>query len=443
MPLSIEDRLERGPATSKELQAATGMSQSRVSRQLREMGDVVISLKKGRTIYYMMTRSAFGADDKLPLFMVDPHGNNVVVARLRPLAHGGFFVESATGMPGVLFGESGVGLYDDLPYFLDDLKPQGFLGRQIAREMSELSPDFPSDSRDWNANHIGQYLISNGDDLPGNFKFGQQAHLRVRRRPTVVTVDDYPSLAEEVMSGVIPGSSAGGEQPKFTAYNNERGHVIVKFSPVGNDPVARRWRDILITESHATDALHAYDFPAAETRLLEMEGRLFLESQRFDRSAEYGRMSMISLQAVDAEFTGLGTNWPNVMQALNEIGLVNGQHVYDARFMWRFGQLINNTDMHLGNLSLSIDGGVFRILPAYDMCSMGFAPRSGEVPAFDFIPPGISDEYFDAPSIAAVVNAARIFWDGVAADNRISVEFQNFLAQGNPIDLVESSPDTS
>ena len=33
--------------------------------------------------------------------------------------------------------------------------------------------------------------------------------------------------------------------------------------------------------------------------------------------------------------------------------------------------------MHLGNLSLAMDGHVFRLLPVYDMCSMGFAPRSG------------------------------------------------------------------
>jgi hypothetical protein len=49
------------------------------------------------------------------------------------------------------------------------------------------------------------------------------------------------------MNGAIPGSSAGGEQPKFTAYCGERSaHVIVKFSPLGDDAVARRWRDILV-----------------------------------------------------------------------------------------------------------------------------------------------------------------------------------------------------
>jgi hypothetical protein len=439
MPLSIREYLGRGPATSKEIQAATGLSQAAVSRQLRGLGTSVIRLPGGRTPRYAVTRNAFGGDDKLPLVIVDAHGNTVLAAHIRPLAHGGFFVESETGMPPVLLGANGDGLYDDLPYFLGDLSPQGFLGRQIAEEMASQSDDFPSDPRRWNANHIGQYLISNGDDLSGNFKFGQQALLRVRRRPVISTAEDYPSLADSVMSGVIPGSSAGGEQPKFTAFCGDRSaHVIVKFSPKGDDAAARRWRDILITEFHATEAIHGRDFPAAETRLFEMGGRLFLESLRFDRTGEHGRMSMLSLQSVDAEFTGLGTDWPRVMDALHNKNLVSWQHVYDAAFLWGFGRLINNTDMHLGNLSLAIEGSVFRLLPVYDMCSMGFAPKSGgEVSSYSFIPAGHHKSILlNESSLSAVRDMARDFWERVANDERISEEFKEFLARGNPVDLM-------
>ncbi len=440
MSLSIREYLGLGPATSREIQAATGLNQAAVSRQLRAMGDSVIRLPGGRSPRYAITRNAFGGDDKLPLYMVDAHGNNAAVAHIRPLAHGGFFVEPLTGIPPVLLGENGDGLYDDLPYFLSDLGPQGFLGRQIATELASQSDDFPVDPRHWNTNHIGCYLVSNGDDLSGNFKFGQQAHLRVRRKPVIATVKDYPALADSVMSGVIPGSSAGGEQPKFTAFCGERSaHVIVKFSSKGDDAVARRWRDILITEYHATEAIHAFEFPAAETKLIEKEGRLFLESQRFDRAGEYGRMPMLSLQSVDAEFTGLGSDWPRVMDALAWKKLVNGQHVYDAEFLWHFGRLINNTDMHLGNLSLAIEGNVFRLLPAYDMCSMGFAPKSGgEVPSYSFIPAEHHKNiWLNESSLSAVNDMAHDFWERVAGDERISDEFRKFLARGNPIDLMQ------
>ncbi len=435
MALSIIERLQQGPATSKELQSATGLKQTAVSRQLRGLGDSIIRLQSGRSPLYVLTRNAFGADDKLSLYMVDPHGNSVIVAYIRPLAHGGFFVEPCTGIPAVLLGENMDGMYDDLPYFLNDLCPQGFLGRQIAGMMAEISSDFPPDPRSWSVDHVGRYLISNGDDLPGNFKFGQQAYLRVRRSPEIITPEEYSSQADAVMRGVLPGSSAGGEQPKFTAYTTDRGHVIVKFSPLEGDAVARRWRDILLTEFHAIEALHAWDFPAAETRLFERGGRLFLESQRFDRSGEFGRLPMISLQSVDNEFSGIGSKWPAVMSALENRNLVSREHVCDAEVLWCFGRLIYNTDMHLGNISLSIEGSVFRILPAYDMCSMGFSPKSGEVTPYAFVSPEIGGEVKLSPKVLGEVkNMARKFWNSVAKDERISGEFRDFLSLGNPVD---------
>lgn len=436
MPLTIKEYLERGPATSKEIQAETGLSQTAVARQIKKIGDSIIKLKSGRTPRYALTRNAFGADDKIPLVMVDAHGNTVLVAFIRPLAHGGFFVEPKTGNPNVLLGLSKDGLYDDLPYFLSDLRPQGFLGRQIAAELATQSDDFPNDPKNWNTDHIGRYLTSNGDDLAGNFKFGQQALSRVRRKPVIINPVDYPELAESVMSGVIPGSSAGGEHPKFTAYCGElSAHVIVKFSPKGDNDIAKRWRDILITEYHATEAIHNKNYPAAETRLFELEGRLFLESLRFDRAGEYGRMSMLSLEVVDAEFTGLGNDWPRTMDALYNEELVSWQHVFDTEYLWNFGRLINNTDMHLGNLSLGIEGNVFRLLPIYDMCSMGFAPKSGgEINPYDFNPPEIKSINLETKTLEGTVEMARDFWDRVANDNRISDDFKEYLARGNPID---------
>jgi len=438
MPLSIKEYLEQGPATSKEIQAATGLNQSAVSRQIRSMGDNVVRLQNGRSPRYAATCNAFGGNDKLPLSMVDAHGNTVLAAYIRPLVSGGFFVEPATGMPSLLLGESKDGLYDDLPYFLFDLSPQGFLGRKIAEEMAAQLDDFPTDPRRWNTNHIGRYLVSNGDDLSGNFKFGEQALLRVRRKPVIVSDDEYPALADSVMSGVIPGSSAGGEQPKFTAFSrNSSSHVIVKFSPIGDNPIAIRWRDVLITEYHATEAIHARNYPAAETRLFEMDGRLFLEAQRFDRSGEYGRMSMTSLQSIDAEFTGIGSGWPMVLDALLEKELVSWQHVFDAEILWCFGRLINNTDMHLGNLSLAIEENVFRLLPLYDMCSMGFAPKGGgEISPYKFAPLEPKRVNLSEKPIGLIKAMAHDFWERVAKDERISDEFKKYLERGNPIDLM-------
>ena len=432
--MTIIEFLSKGPATSKQIQSATGLNQSAVSRQLRALGGRVIKLPRSRSPIYAITRNAFGSDDNIPLFMVDRIGNTVPVAIVRPLAHGGFYVQPTTAFPVVLAGENKDGLYDDLPYFLQDLRPQGFLGRLVARELASISDEFPSDPRIWTTNHIGRYLVSNGDDLPGNFKLGHHTHLRLRRPPIACGVDEYPSISQSVLNGQSPGSSAGGEQPKFTAFSKERAeHVIVKFSPASNDLIAMRWRDVLITEYHATATLREALLPAAQTRLIEVGEQFFLESIRFDRCGEYGRLPMISLQAVDSEYVGLGENWAKIMWQLCKLELVSDQHAIDAEILWHFGRLINNTDMHLGNLSLGIEGDAFRLLPAYDMCSMGFAPTHMGVPPFKFSPPVLSDSDFVSElarsniSVGSVNDLAYEFWARVGADWRISGEFKEFI----------------
>ncbi len=224
------------------------------------------------------------------------------------------------------------------------------------------------------------------------------------------------------MKGEIPGSSAGGEQPKFTAFSSlYESHVIVKFSPKDDTQIARRWRDILITEYHAAQIIDENICPAAETGFLEAGGRLFLETQRFDRLGVSGRYAMISLQVIDDEFTGFSHNWARVMGTLRDQGLVREQDAHIARQLWYFSQLIHNTNMHLGNLSLFIDGDIFKLLPCYDMCSMGFALNSGgEVRPFSFDASGIPDPEFNKKVIIRLQQLAYIFWKNVAGDDHIS-----------------------
>jgi hypothetical protein len=214
MPQSIRTYPSHGPATSKEIQAANGLSQSAVSRAIRELGDSVVKLHNGRSPRYALTRNAFGGDDRLPLSVVDMQGNADLIAHVRPLAHGGFCVEPTGEISPLLLGESGSGSYADLPYFLLDLTPQGFIGHKIAEELARQTDDFPNDPRRWNTNHICRHLISNGDDLPGNFKFGEQTLLRMKHKPTAVPDERYLELANSVLSGTIPESLAAEEQPK-------------------------------------------------------------------------------------------------------------------------------------------------------------------------------------------------------------------------------------
>ena len=441
MPLSIEDYLAvHGPATAKALQAHTGMSQAAVSRRLKALGNRIVRISNGRTPHYALARSAFAPDVEIPLIRVDTYGNSESIAGIVPLAHGGFFVRLMPEAPRVLLGLSQNGLYDGLPWFLDDMRPQGFIGRRIAEQLAAGPGGFPPDPRLWNSDQVLRYLLAAGDDLPGNLTCGDRARIHIRRKPENADDANYPALADEVMSGYVPSSSAGGEQPKFTIFNrSQQAHVIVKFTSRDDNAVAERWRDILVTEYHAAKILG--ESSAARTRLLEANGRLFLESRRFDRHEEYGRLSMFSLQALDNEFAGTGASWPEIMLALYEKGLVSWKDTLDATRLFLFGRLINNTDMHPGNLSLAMEGDGFKLLPAYDMCSMGFAPRAnGELPLFAFKPsfvpvlkrvPDFSGKD-ERDMWQLVLETATKFWDAVAEDSRISAAFKKFL-RANPV----------
>lgn len=439
MPQKIIDILTLGPATTNTLAAATGTSRQTVSRKLRALGDSVIKFDKVRPPLYYAVADAFGSGDKILLAAVDPHGNTNLWGVLRPLAHGGFYLQPTAIATKALTGATGDGLYDDLPYFLDDMRPQGFIGRQIARDLNIQSDIFPPDPRNWNQEQIGRYLVANGDDLPGNLKIGRMALDRVRKPPQKSRREDYPELADKAVEGEVHGSSAGGEQAKFATYSRERdAHVIIKFSPKGDGELAIRWRDILVTEHIASEMLHEYNIPAAELEIFEVSDRLFLESLRFDRAGEYGRLPLISMQAIDNEFSGIGSGWLSVAKELHNRGLITWQHLYDIAVYWGFGRLINNTDMHLGNISFSIDGSGFSLAPIYDMCSMGFSPKStGEIPPFAFSPPDIDDSLsFIDKTPAIIKKMAGSFWKKLGESELVSEEFRFFIEQGNLLELL-------
>jgi hypothetical protein len=145
----------------------------------------------------------------------------------------------------------------------------------------------------------------------------------------------------------------------------------------------------------------------------------------------------ISMQAIDNEFSGAGSRgWLYVAQELHKRGIISWQHSVDIAVYWGFGRLINNADMHLGNISFSIDDAGLGLAPIYDMCSMGFSPRStGEIPPFSFFPPDIDSRLaLFQDTIPLVKKMARAFWSTLGENTFISEDLKNFLRQGNPMD---------
>ena len=324
-------------------------------------------------------------------------------------------------------------LYDDLPWFLHDLRPAGFLGRQVPRRYVDLH--LPSDISRWSSEDTLRYLASYGHDAVGDFIVGDRAvaqHLENQSEP-LETIDDearsarYLELADLAQRAGSPGSSAAGEQPKFLALRGPGPvHVLVKFSPPRGDAVGSRWSDLLRAEHWALETLIAHGRPAARSTVIEAGDRTFLEVERFDRVGAFGRRGVTSLFPLDAEFAGHET-WSASVGALVTERHVPVEAAREVRWLAAFGRLIANSDMHHGNLSFRLDGTrVTGLAPVYDMLPMHYAPVRGEVVVREpelVIP--VAAELDVWPEALA---AARVLWARVHEDPAISDTFRRIAA---------------
>lgn len=140
--------------------------------------------------------------------------------------------------------------------------------------------------------HALRALRVHGHDVAGNLLVGEPARDRFPASPVLDPAAEdgkaahYARLAQVTARGELPGSSAGGEQPKFTAWAvtpDGARHVIVKFSEVEEGPVSERWRDLLLAEHLALETPRETGIAAATTRIFEHGAQRFLEVERFDR----------------------------------------------------------------------------------------------------------------------------------------------------------------
>ncbi|MFI3154824.1 MAG: type II toxin-antitoxin system HipA family toxin YjjJ [Methylococcaceae bacterium] len=373
----IRMQLSGGPRSSAQLREKLSISQPTMSRALAELGGEIVRFGAARSIHYTLRDNTRRLPD-IPVYRVNTKGVIRQLGTLIPVRPDGF----------VMRQEEGTTLHSDgLPWWLFDMRPQGYLGRAyVARHGAELG--LPDRLKDWTDTHALRALLMHGHDIVGNILLGENARDRFLATPMPEPIslsrktEEYARLALEAARGETPGSLAGGEQPKFTAYattpDGER-HVIVKFSELEDGPVSERWRDLLLAENLALETLREEGILAAKTQIIDHGGQRFLEVERFDRIGSLGRRALHSLSALDAEFAGLGTGgWPVITRILADDRQIHQEAADSANILWAFGTLIGNSDMHNGNLSfISEQGRPYSIAPAYDMTPMAFAPRSG------------------------------------------------------------------
>jgi len=413
-----------GAASSAELQAALGASQATVSRALAPLlhAGKVLRVGRGRAQAYLLPRAVEGTGPNLtiPIVKIDDAGRPVPFATLVPVAGGRFWVDEDDGPKQ---------LHEGLPWFLADMRPQGFIGRTFAHAHAELglapNPDH------WSDDDVLKALCAAGDDLPGNLVLGSQSFDRfLQRQPqnaAPAVPADYARMADQALQGGAPGSSAGGDQPKFCTVSDGR-PVIVKFSPAGDAPADQRWRDLLVCEHLALQTLAGHGVPAAASRVVKGGGRVFLEVVRFDRSA-LGRVGMVSLMAYDNEYIGKIDNWANTAERMAARNLLSDRDADRLRFLEAFGILIGNTDRHYGNISLLIGAdGDWTVSPAYDVLPMVYAPTAGELVERAFDPGAIGPPVQTVRQWPGARGLARQYWHAVAADTRVSAPFRERAA---------------
>lgn len=363
------------PLSAVELMARLNVSQATLSRLVARQKEI-IKVGRARATRYALLRPVRHIDE-WPLWRIDETGRAHAAGTLRPVwPQGSYVVQDAAGQ---------WQFYAGLPWFLNDMRPQGFLGRAWGQE-SATALGLPPDIRLWSDDHSLLALGETGIDMPGDWLIGQAAYQRwlTAREPHVIAQHEkaqrYPQLAERALGGEEPGSSAGGEQPKFLCYSEEAGHCLVKFSGQRDNDNSQRWRDLLRAEHVALTLLAQHNLPAARSELIEVNSQLFLEVARFDRIKQRGRRGMASLEAVGAEFLGSLSNWPVALRQLAQAKKIGAQDANRGALQWAFGRLIANSDMHAGNLSFFVEGDRLTLTPAYDMLPMALAPdRLGQM----------------------------------------------------------------
>lgn len=409
----VAKELSRGVLRAADLRERLGVSPATLMRLVRNVGSDVVRIGRGRATQYALRQPWPTLDSsRFPLFRVTDTGAAVPAGDLMTLA-----ARQSVWMP---TGR----ISDGLPSELVDARPSGFMGRLFPVMHADLR--LPPRVADWSDHHILLAMSRRGEDVPGNLIVGEESFSRwqqLQYGPS--NRDDYPALAEATIAGRPPGSSAGGERPKFGALVEGR-HMLVKFAARGTaaDGVARRWCDLIVLEGLALGVVRARGIAAAQTNVIETPSHWFLESGRFDRIGVGGRTAVLSLSAVHGD---LADSWARAATSLRDARRLSDDDARRLRWLDAFGALIGNADRHQYNVLFFAEGAALRLAPAFDQVPTLYSPTAdGQVPARVFAVQLVTPDTLDVWDDAR--DAAREFWAQGGDDARLSDQARAFCA---------------
>ena len=413
--------------TAKELMHLLQVSQPTLSRLLKQQ-PAIIKIGKARATRYALKRPIRDVGTDWPVYRIDEQAQIALAGQLVAIYPQGFVWQDSLTKVDTL--------YESLPWFLWDIRPQGFLGREFKQIHQQLA--LPERLPDWHDDDVLVFLLKFGFVQPSNFIVGDDSRLSLNRLKKDVWQPDaddglaqtralYAKEAVQVVRQDITRSSAAGEQPKFSVFVVEQQQafeLLVKFSPPITTANGQRWSDLLIAEHLALQTLRHFGVAAAQSEIVQAGGRTFLEVVRFDRTPCLGRKGMVSLDAVSNEFVGHNKAWDEQAVSLFKLHKINEQDYQTILKVFAFGRLIANEDMHNGNLSFFLgEDFSLSLAPVYDMLPMRFAPTThGEVVEREI---KLSQATSLTQTIWPEVSAwAQYYWQQVANDGRMSAEFK-------------------
>ena len=348
-----------GARRAGELAEVLGGDRVALKRAYEREAHQFLRLGRARATRYAARQVLTGLDtDEFRVFRVDEGGGIEPAGTLVTLV----------ATESVWFPDESI--IDGLPPEMHDIAPRGFLGHSYARHHGDLG--LPEDVTNWSDHHILIALSRRGDDLQGNLVVGRESFDRFQNlQHETRTTDDFPTLSNAAIAGEHVGSSAGGDQPKFTALVDGQ-HRIVKFATDATDN-ARRWQDLLMLEHVALQSLRDAGIEVAETELLDINGLRCLIINRFDRIGEMGRRAVMSLAAASEQVDG---TWTDAAEGMQRRGELSDDALQQIALLDAYGALIANTDRHQYNVSLFPTKGGYSVAPAFDQLPMAYAPPS-------------------------------------------------------------------
>jgi len=130
---------------------------------MNELGNDIVRIGAARSIQYALRNTLRGLPD-IPVYRVGVEGRIRRLGMLNPVRPDGF----------VMTQEDGVTRHSDgLPWWLFDMRPQGYLGRAYsARHGAELGPQ---QLGEWTDTHFLRAFLAHGQDVVGNLLLGDLA----------------------------------------------------------------------------------------------------------------------------------------------------------------------------------------------------------------------------------------------------------------------------